>query len=146
MKNKIFHALMVAMGICFLLTGTVFAATYTHIGPGSTVGGVNVSTSSYITTSSYSFLTQGDSTAWSSISRMGGNTFASRKWCGGSIRNSANHGGWVGYNVSSKTINGGLVWGARCTDQSGSTAAQHDFSNAGETWQPYFYSPLDPRP
>ncbi len=63
MKNKIFHALMVAMGICFLLTGTVFAATYTHIGPGSTVGGVNVSTGSYITTSSYSFLTQGNSTA-----------------------------------------------------------------------------------
>jgi hypothetical protein len=35
-------------------------ATYTHIGPGSTVGGVNVSTSSYITTSSYSFFTQGN--------------------------------------------------------------------------------------
>ena len=60
MKNKIYHALMDAMGICILLTGTVLAATYTHIGPGSTVGEVNVSTSSYITTSSYSFFHPGE--------------------------------------------------------------------------------------
>lgn len=146
MKNRIFLALIVAVVICMAFTGSVLAESYIHIGPGNTVGGVNVSTSSYITTSTYSFLTQGNSTAWSAISRIGGNTFASREWCGGSIRNYENHGGWVGHNVSSASKNGGLVWGARCTDQSGSTAAQHDFSNGGDTWQPYYYSPLDPRP
>lgn len=146
MKNRISRVLVVVVIACLVFAGPVFAANYTHIGPGNTVGGVNVSTSSNIATSSYSFLTQGNSTAWSAISRIGGLTFASREWCGGSIRNYANHGGWVSYSASSSSITGGLVWGDRCTDQSGSTAAQHDFSNGGETWQPFFYSPLDPHP
>ena len=146
MKNKIFRVLIITVVICLVFTGYVLAEGYIHFGPGNTVGGVNVGTSSYINTGTYSFLTQGNSTAASAISRIGGNTFASREWCGGSIRNYANHGGWVDYDASSASINGGLVWGSRCSNQSGSTAAQHDFSNGGDTWQPYFYSPLDPRP
>lgn len=146
MKSVILCALIIAVVISLGFAGSVLAESYIHIGPDGSVGGVNVSTCSYITTSTYSFLTQGNSTAWSAISRIGGNTFASREWCGGSIRNYANHGGWVRYNASSASINGGLVWGPICINQSASTAAQHDFLNGGDTWQPYFYSPLDPRP
>lgn len=146
MKKKPFYALILTIVASAIFAGLVFAQSYIHIGPSSTVGGVSVSTSSYITTGSSSFLTQGNSTAGSAISRIGGITFASREWCGGSIRNYANHGGWVAYTSSSATIPGGLTWGARCADQSASTAAQHDFSNGGQTWQPYYYSPLDPRP
>jgi hypothetical protein len=146
MKKRLNYALIIAIVASLLFTGLSYAQSYIHIGPYNTLGSISVSTSSYITTGSSSFLTQGNSTAGSAISRIGGITFASREWCGGSIRNSANHGGWAAYSTSSASINGGLTWGARCTDQSASTAAQHDFSNGGQTWQPYFYSPQDQRP
>ena len=79
MKKKPYYALIFAIVASIIFTGLSFAQSYIHIGPSSTLGGVSVSTSSYITTGSSSFLTQGNSTAGSAISRIGGITFASRE-------------------------------------------------------------------
>lgn len=141
--TKNISSLLIAVILATIFATTVYAGIY--IGPGGTVGGVNVSWSHYITIGTNSFLTQANSTSLSNISRIGGNTFASRVWCGSTIRDTANHGGWVQYNKSAASLSGGLTWGARCTNQKAGTAAQHDFSNGGQTLQPYFYA-TEPRP
>lgn len=141
--RKSFSALSFAILIALLVSTVVYAGLY--IGPGSTVGGVNVGWAHWIQIGSTSFQDRADSTAASNISRIGGVTFASREWCGTVIRNSLNHGGWVKYNSSSANLYGGLTWGPRCTNQKAGTAAQHDFSQGGQTYQPYFYA-TEPRP
>lgn len=130
------------LAIGLLTTQKAYAGI--HIGPQSSVGGVDVGVSHAFNIQTTSFMAQADSSADANIQRLGGNTFAVREWCGSTIRSSKNYGGWVQYNKSLARISGGLVWGPRCTNQKAGTAAKHDFYHNNQGWQPLF-SPKESR-
>lgn len=138
MNTKHFSSLSMALIASLLFFSIAYAGLY--VGPSGTVGGVGYSTAHWIQRNTNSFQDRADSKSNSNISRLGGITFASRVWCGSVIRDTTNHGGWVLYNANYAYLYGGMNWGTACTNQKAGTAAQHDFSNDGQTSQPYHYA------
>lgn len=133
MKTRLSRTLCVLAILTLLgvITSPVLADIYP--GPGGSVGGVSVGYGHYIgqTSGASSFVDQFTSTSATSITWLGGDTSASRVWCGDYIRDSQNHGGWMKTGSSSASLPGGIQWGATCATQRAGTAATHSYSANG---------------
>lgn len=71
--------------------------------------------------------------AATAIDMVGGRTFASREYCGVSIRANVNHGGWARWSASSAVITGGMTFGPPCPYQAAGTAARHEWRIGQDT-------------